>query len=92
MFNIGTGTSHTVLETVKLAECFTGRKARIEHGPAHPADVPETLASPVKARNLLGWEPTVALRQGLKPTIDYFASLDLSQFRLPTDGPGTVSG
>ena len=59
-FNIGTGTSHTVLETVKLAECFTGQKARIEHGPAHPADVPETLASPVKARNLLGWEPTVA--------------------------------
>jgi UDP-glucuronate 4-epimerase len=63
-FNIGTGTSHSVLETVKLAECFTGQKARIEHGPAHPADVPETLASPVKARNLLGWEPKVRVPDG----------------------------
>ena len=59
-FNIGTGTNHSVLETVKAAECFTGRKARIAHGPAHPADVPETLACPVKSRNLLDWEPTVA--------------------------------
>jgi len=60
LFNIGTGTSHSVLEMVKAAEDWTGRKAEIRHGPAHTADVPETLASPVKSRNLLGWAPTVA--------------------------------
>jgi UDP-glucuronate decarboxylase len=28
-----------------------------------------------KARELLGWEPTIPLRQGLERTIDYFKTL-----------------
>jgi UDP-glucuronate 4-epimerase len=54
-FNVGTGWNHSVLEMVKAAERFTGQKAAIEHGPAHPIDVPETRASTVKSRIALGW-------------------------------------
>lgn len=57
--NLGTGRNHSVLDTVKAAERFTGQEATITHGPAHPADVPETLAAPEKARLTLGWEPTI---------------------------------
>jgi len=36
------------------------------------------------AREKLGWAPTVALRDGLAKTIEYFRKLDLSRFRAPT--------
>ena len=36
------------------------------------------------ARERLGWEPKIALREGLEKTIDWFAKLDLNKFRAPT--------
>lgn len=58
-FNIGTGRNHSVLEMVKQAERFTGKSATIEHHPAHPTDVPETRANPVKSAVCLGWRAEV---------------------------------
>lgn len=37
-----------------------------------------------KAREFLGWEPKVSLREGLKQTIEYFRNLDLKHFKRPT--------
>ena len=37
------------------------------------------------AKEKLGWEPKVALEEGLQRTIDYFKSVDLDTFRVPTD-------
>ncbi len=36
------------------------------------------------AKSKLGWEPKIALRDGLKKTIQYFASVDIDSFRAPT--------
>jgi UDP-glucuronate decarboxylase len=36
------------------------------------------------ARTRLGWSPTIPLREGLKRTIDWFKSIDMSTYRPPT--------
>jgi len=60
IFNIGTGVNHSVTDMLRAAEAWTGISAKVEYGPAHPADVPATLADVRKAREILGWEPRVA--------------------------------
>lgn len=55
-FNIGTGRNHSVNDMLHAAEKWTGRKAKLHHGPDHPADVPVTLADASKAREMLGWK------------------------------------
>jgi UDP-glucuronate 4-epimerase len=59
VFNIGTGTNHSVNDMLRAAEQWTGLKAKVEYGPEHPADVPATLADVGKADELLGWKPLV---------------------------------
>ncbi|HEY1122271.1 MAG TPA: NAD-dependent epimerase/dehydratase family protein [Haloferula sp.] len=60
VFNIGTGKNHSVNDMLHAAEAWTGMAAKVEYGPAHPADVPGTLADVTKARELLGWEARVS--------------------------------
>jgi UDP-glucuronate 4-epimerase len=57
VFNIGTGTNHSVNDMLRAAEQWTGLNAKVEYGPEHPADVPATLADVGKAKELLDWEP-----------------------------------
>ena len=59
VFNIGTGTNHSVNDMLHAAEQWTGLKAKVEYGPEHPADVPVTMADSRKAVQLLGWKPLV---------------------------------
>ena len=57
--NIGTGRNHSVLDMLKWASNFTNFTPQVEYRDAHPADVPETLASRSRSMDCLGWEPTV---------------------------------
>ena len=55
IFNVGTGTNHSVLDLVKL---LNGEHTFI---PDRPGEARETLADNSLIRNLLGWEPTITL-------------------------------
>ncbi len=72
--NIGNDNEFTIRELAELALEVTESKSEIVHLPL-PADDP-TQRKPdlTKARTLLGWEPTVQLREGLELTAAYFAS------------------
>jgi UDP-glucuronate 4-epimerase len=59
VFNIGTGRNHSVNDMLRAAEAWTGTTAKVRYGPAHPADVPGTLADVRRARDILGWEARV---------------------------------
>ena len=63
--NIGNDNEFTILQLAELAIEVTGSKSEIVHLPL-PADDP-TQRKPdlTKARTLLGWEPSVQLREGL---------------------------
>ena len=72
--NIGNDNEFTILQLAELAIEVTESKSEIVHLPL-PADDP-TQRKPdlTKARTLLGWEPTVQLREGLTLTAEYFRS------------------
>jgi nucleoside-diphosphate-sugar epimerase len=64
--NLGGDHPHQMLDVIRLIEQNTGRTARIEHYPSHPADVTATWAKVEKAERILGWRPTVTLEQGIE--------------------------
>jgi UDP-glucuronate 4-epimerase len=51
---------------------LVGKQPRIEHGPAHPADVPATWADIGKARRLLDWSPEVPVEEGLRRSVAWY--------------------
>ena len=59
IINIGTGTNYTIKE---LADMFGGP---IQVVPAKPGETVITLADNSKAKELLGWEPTISLAEGM---------------------------
>ena len=70
--NLGNPSEVTVLELAELIISLSGSKSTIVSQPL-PADDPTQRQPDIsKARAHLGWHPTVALREGLLPTLDYF--------------------
>lgn len=70
--NLGNPGEFTMLELAELILEITGSKSRLVYQEL-PADDPVKRRPDITcARKLLGWEPTVQLRQGLEKTIRYF--------------------
>jgi len=72
VINLGGHEVITINELVRLVEELTGRSARVEHGPANPADMRTNQADVSKARALLDWEPQVNLVEGVKRLVDWY--------------------
>ena len=73
--NIGNPGEFTMLELAKTVIELTDSRSGIIFKPL-PADDPKQRCPDIsKAKRLLGWQPTIPLREGLKRTIDYFAAL-----------------
>ncbi|MFN7019830.1 MAG: UDP-glucuronic acid decarboxylase family protein [Phycisphaerales bacterium] len=82
--NIGNPDEFTMLELAELVVQLAGSTSRIVHKPL-PADDPLQRQPDITlAKKMLGWEPTVKLKEGLARTIAYFKGVDMSQFRAPT--------
>jgi len=70
--NIGNPTEMTIRQLAETIISITGSKSRIVERPL-PVDDPKVRQPDItRARTLLGWEPKVALREGLETTIAYF--------------------
>jgi dTDP-glucose 4,6-dehydratase len=68
--NIGNPNEFTLLELAKTVIEVTGSRSEIVFE-ALPTDDPQVRQPDISlARELLGWEPTVALREGLRRTLD----------------------
>jgi dTDP-glucose 4,6-dehydratase len=70
--NIGNPHEMTIEEIARTIIRMTGSKGQLVYRPL-PTDDPKVRQPDItKARTLLGWEPKVALEQGLDRTIEYF--------------------
>jgi UDP-glucuronate decarboxylase len=70
--NIGNPDEFTVRELAERIVAMTGTRSKIVYHPL-PVDDPRQRRPDIAvARRELGWEPTVALADGLKSTIAYF--------------------
>ena len=68
--NIGNPDEYTLLELAKTVIEVTGSKSEIVFE-ALPVDDPQVRQPDITlAREILGWEPTVSLREGLQRTLD----------------------
>lgn len=70
--NLGNPHEFTIKQLAELVIELTGASSKIIYEPL-PSDDP-TQRQPIidKAKEILGWEPTVQLREGLVKTIEYF--------------------
>lgn len=82
--NLGNPFEFTIKQLAEMVVEMTRTKSQIVYEDL-PADDP-TQRQPIidLARENLGWEPKVQLREGLARTIEYFRGVDLKQFRVPT--------
>ncbi|MBD3290486.1 NAD-dependent epimerase/dehydratase family protein [candidate division KSB1 bacterium] len=71
-FNIGTGIETDVNEIFRHLNEFTGNNAEEKHGPAKPGEQLRSVLNNEKAKQLLGWQPQVSLKDGLKKTVEFF--------------------
>ena len=77
--NVGNPVEFTVRELAEMVLELTGSDAPIVERPL-PEDDPKVRQPDIsRARRMLGWEPKVALREGLEETIRYFRALGPEQ-------------
>ena len=82
--NIGNPGEFTIRELAELTVQLCGSSSEIVHRPL-PVDDPERRRPDITlARDRLGWEPTIPLREGLERTIGGFRTVDLADYRPPT--------
>jgi UDP-glucuronate decarboxylase len=83
--NIGNPAEFTIRELAELVVELSGSSSKIIEARPLPEDDPLQRRPDIKlAREMLNWQPTIPLREGLARTIDWFRSVDLSAFRAPT--------
>ncbi|MDE2166444.1 MAG: UDP-glucose 4-epimerase GalE [Alphaproteobacteria bacterium] len=58
--NLGTGTGHSVRETIACAERVTGLSIPKREAPRRAGDPPALVADPRRARTALGWQPRLS--------------------------------
>jgi nucleoside-diphosphate-sugar epimerase len=72
IINLGGHETIKMNELIKILEALIGRKAQVEHLPAHPADMLANWANVEKAKRLLGWEPQVPLQEGIARLVAWY--------------------
>lgn len=72
IINLGTEEEHTTQQGIDYVEELLGIKIKIKIIPERPGDQLRTLANIDKARNLLGYDPSTGLKEGLKLQIDWY--------------------
>ncbi len=72
IFNLGESDTIQLKDLIVAIENVLGKKAKINRLPEQPGDMPLTCADISKARELLGYEPTTRLRDGLPRFVDWF--------------------
>ena len=70
--NIGNPGEFTIRQLAERVIDLTGSKSQLVHRPLPQDDPKQRQPDITMARDKLGWEPTVKLDEGLKPTIAYF--------------------
>lgn len=72
IINLGGHEVITINDLVKLVEELTGKQATVQYGPPNLADMFTNQADVSKARELLGWNPQVNLREGIGNLIKWY--------------------
>lgn len=70
--NLGNPGEFTIRQLADEVIKMCGSKSEIEYLPLPEDDPKQRQPNITRAQELLGWNPTIALREGLSKTVDYF--------------------
>lgn len=70
--NVGTGNRYTLNQTLALLQGITGRRALAKYGPPRSGDIRDSQADITRARQVLGYEPRIGFKEGLRLTWEWF--------------------
>jgi UDP-glucose 4-epimerase len=70
--NIGTGIETDINELYRLLAEGAGSKEQAQYAPGKPGEQRRSCVDNALAKRVLGWEPTVSLRDGLRKTVEFF--------------------
>ena len=73
--NLGTMERNRVIDAVNLIFEYTGHKPKIKFRPDMPVGPLNRVADNTLGKKLLGWEPKILLKEGLKKTVDWYYSV-----------------
>jgi dTDP-glucose 4,6-dehydratase len=82
--NIGNPVEFTILECAQAVLEVTGSKSELRFEPLPQDDPTRRQPDITKARTLLGWEPKIALKEGLAKSLEFFrkeAGLEVEKAR-----------
>ncbi|MEM9083066.1 MAG: UDP-glucuronic acid decarboxylase family protein [Planctomycetota bacterium] len=82
--NIGNPGEFTIRELAELTIELTGSASKMITMPPVEDDPKQRQPDITLAKKKLDWEPKIPLREGLARTIDWFKSIDMSEYRAPT--------
>ncbi|MFO7955981.1 MAG: SDR family oxidoreductase [Candidatus Brocadiia bacterium] len=70
--NVGCGERYTLNELIELLQDLIGSPVDPEYGPKRAGDVKHSLADITRAWEVLGYEPDVDFREGLRRTVEWY--------------------
>ncbi len=86
--NVGNPNEFTIRELAEEVAAICGSEVRIKYMPLPPDDPRQRKPDITRARELLRWNPTIELREGLARTVSYFAE----RLTKNTDAAQSVAG
>jgi nucleoside-diphosphate-sugar epimerase len=75
VFNISGGTGISLRDLIALVETEVGAPVTIEERLAEPGDVQRNGGSTVRAREQLGWRPSIGLEEGIRSQVAWHREL-----------------
>ncbi len=72
MMNAATGTRITLNDTFEILKDFTGFRGAPAYAAPRAGDIRDSLADIGRARELLGYDPKVDFREGLRRTVEWY--------------------
>ena len=72
VFNLGESQTTELRELISLLEKNLDRQAIIDRQPMQPGDVPTTFADISKSREMLGYNPTTKIADGIPKFVEWF--------------------
>lgn len=72
IINLGESRTVKLSELIELLEKNLNKRAIINRLPMQPGDMPETFASIDKAREVIGYNPTTPIEEGIEKFVDWY--------------------
>jgi len=76
IINLGEHEVTTLRELIDLLAEATGKEAIIDQQPMQPGDVPRTYADVTRAKELLGYQPQISMREGVRRFVEWYRATE----------------